>query len=720
MFALNIDVTNGMCFCTINLEKQKDDRFYFYLLKDDKIIDRFGWSEIPTYSKKLTESGNYYVQAHLKRANTNTLKRSESIFYSTEIGLEEIAHLWKEPQLPIDKLDFYSLKKPFSDFIVHRSPTYASRLKANEIDNDLILKHTQQTSTNRTDIFSFDSSFQSENILHFSGTALCESRLVFGSEDILPNQDTTKISTSVGNFAIIYSEGKKLKISTDYFGFGKIYYYKTAEDFVASNSYHLLILALKNIGYKLEIDINSAISKLNFVGLQPFYQNFSRKMDIKGIECLPIDKLFILSETEVSIENKEISEVLQREDEPSEEEYLSLLNQAKQEILHNFACIAESERFESIVIDVSGGMDSRLVFCAATNFPQYREKITLNSQETRGAPDELNIALAINSCYGYSYNEAAETILVPPPHGLINDLTSYYLGTYYSYNFPQTKTARNNAIRLTGFGGEIAVRPYFSRLHFNTELDVDNVADFVNLYFEKYGYLSRFGKGGSFNEHTKRLFQEELQLMPGSNALEKFEWHYLFYRNGLHCSDSWRVDASGAEFAILQSKASFELKKRCFNQHKSVKLQLDLMAALNPLLARYPYESEMDNDAKKSISVTQRCPLSYIENTQLPLIIDRKNWEAANENKKSKRTLVSDNYAVHKSEYILFMENRLSQLSSALKIICENDERLISTIAAPIYYFAKANFKGQSSGTHFQNLYTKVMSLVHQINILKM
>ena len=119
MFSIKIDLLNGVCSCTVNTVKQKGDRFYFYLLKDGAIIDRLGWSDSPTYTKKLTETGNYHVQAHLKRGESNTLKRSESIFYSTEAGLNELRSLWKETQLPIEEIALYKLAKPFSDFVLH-------------------------------------------------------------------------------------------------------------------------------------------------------------------------------------------------------------------------------------------------------------------------------------------------------------------------------------------------------------------------------------------------------------------------------------------------------------------------------------------------------------------------------------------------------------------------------------------------------------------------
>ncbi|WGV19203.1 hypothetical protein QIY50_17535 [Pseudomonas putida] len=401
------------------------------------------------------------------------------------------------------------------------------------------------------------------------------------------------------------------------------------------------------------------------------------------------------------------------------EEYLALLERARKEIILNLDLVAQNPKFEKIIVDVSGGMDSRLVFSAVTNLPEHRDRIVINSQDTRGAPDELNVALAINSKYGYKYDETIETIYMPPPKTLYENISSYYLGTYYSFNYSNLKTERPGTIRITGFGGEIVARPYFARLHFNSELDTAHVNSFADRYFEKFGYLSLFGANSEIHESNKKVFSDELKLLPGFSALEKFDLHYLYYRNGLHCSDSLRADISGPEFAILQSKSAFELKKRCFSNHKSVKLQLDLMNALNPFLAQYPYESDMDNEAKHKLSGKLENTPPYLSHIKLEINTGREDWENTQQRKRDLRTVRCDNYDLYRRQFSTILDSRLDYIVEALKIICQSNEDLIDKFAVPVFYFAKNNFKGQSSGTHFQNLYTKIISLAHQIRIIE-
>ena len=293
------------------------------------------------------------------------------------------------------------------------------------------------------------------------------------------------------------------------------------------------------------------------------------------------------------------------------------------------------------------------------------------------------------------------------------------MGTYYSFNYSNLKTERPGTIRITGFGGEIVARPYYARLHFNSELDTDHVDDFAEQYFKKFGYLSLFGTNSKIHASNKKAFSDELKLLPGSTALEKFDIHYLYYRNGLHCSDSLRADISGPEFAILQSKSAFELKKRCFSNHRSVKLQLDLMNALNPFLAQYPYESDMDNEAKEALSNKLVGTPPYLSHLKLEINASRDEWEKTQTHKRDIRTIRCDNYDLYKRQFSSILDSRLDHIVEALRIICQDDDSLVEDFAAPVYYFAKNNFKGQSSGTQFQNLYTKLVSLAHQIRIIE-
>lgn len=130
------------------------------------------------------------------------------------------------------------------------------------------------------------------------------------------------------------------------------------------------------------------------------------------------------------------------------------------------------------------------------------------------------------------------------------------------------KNCYAKSIRLNGFGGEIVARPYYSRNYLNTELDITDVTNFVAAYIDKYLYMASCPTSNNLVEKLKKELCRELEEMPGRSPLEKFEFHYLYFRNGLHCNDCWRSDVSCVEWGPLQSKKLFALKHAIFQKEK--------------------------------------------------------------------------------------------------------------------------------------------------------
>lgn len=720
LFTLEVKIVNKTIECEIQTDLKKDDQFYFYLVKDGAIIHRSGWSSISSLVYPLQEPGSYFVQAHLKRDGKNTLQKSQSYFYGAQSSLNELQQEWARSDFSIiTEPKLYQLATPFSSFLVS-FVSHADKqllLECNKVDHQLSKTKDIEFKVGTFTQYEFGTHSTSTNDCLLSGTAICKSRFIFGQADVTSDLSVQDFSSALGNFVVVGAEENGILISTDYFGFSKIYYYEQGSSFFASNSYHLLLRSLKAIGINLEVDFDVACSKLNFINLQPFAQSFTRRMDVAGVMCLSIDKAISIGDEGVLFVDKSIAKDLEAESKISDSEYLELLNKAKDEIINNVAAVVKHPKFKRIIVDVSGGMDSRLVFCAVTNLPQYRDKIFINSQDTRGAPQELPVALTINENYRYKYDNIPEKIEVLSPKGLYEDTASYYMGTYYSYNYPYFKVRRDETIRLTGGGGEVIARPYYSRAYLNTDLDIEDPEFFVNKYFDALGYLSVLGKNSNIHDISKELFLEELKLIPGTSAIEKFDLHYLYHRNGFHFSEGLRVDTSGPEFAILQSKSAFQIKKRTFAQHKSIKFQLDLMSALNPLLSQYPYESDKDNSAKASLGSSLVPVPEYLASLSLQISDEREAWIAAQDEKQLSKSVESDNYEGYKEQHRKLLDNRLKDIVSALHLICGDDDALAESFAAPIYYYAKQNFKGQDSSVQFQSLHTKIMSLAHQLVI---
>ena len=109
--------------------------------------------------------------------------------------------------------------------------------------------------------------------------------------------------------------------------------------------------------------------------------------------------------------------------------------------------------------------------------------------------------------------------------------------------------------------------------------------------------------------------------------LEKFDLHYLFFRNGLHCSDVYRHIDDTPRVSALPSKTLFELKLASYGKLPPTRLQNDVIACLNPVLTAFPYADPRDNDGLEAV----RADLLFVPDEMRALRLPAaENGDAAN------------------------------------------------------------------------------------------
>ena len=115
----------------------------------------------------------------------------------------------------------------------------------------------------------------------------------------------------------------------------------------------------------------------------------------------------------------------------------------------------------------------------------------------------------------------------------------------------------------------------------------------------------------------------------------------MFYRNGLHCSDRFRLGVSCPEFGPIQSKALSKAKIMGYQEFRSAKTQFDMLNLMNPALASLRYESDFDNadlnSVRKHFGILGA---KWSENLRLtPRNVEEK-WQAAKDSIVVKEALV--------------------------------------------------------------------------------
>ena len=71
---------------------------------------------------------------------------------------------------------------------------------------------------------------------------------------------------------------------------------------------------------------------------------------------------------------------------------------------------------------------------------------------------------------------------------------------------------------------------------------------------------------------VKKILAKALDNIPGRNIVERYENHYLFFRNALDFSDRVRYNRLTPQIGVLQSKWLFYLKVGAFNSISPVKI----------------------------------------------------------------------------------------------------------------------------------------------------
>ena len=141
--------------------------------------------------------------------------------------------------------------------------------------------------------------------------------------------------------------------------------------------------------------------------------------------------------------------------------YEDYIFKAKQELLVLCKAAFEHPQFNKVVIDVSGGFDSRIVFALACNLPQrLRRKIYTHTRRS-GTSDDVEKASAVTNLYNYPKYAYAKTDISElfAADGSINlaqvsrTLGCFAVNSYlYTNSYDDMKT-----LEITGYLGEVVL-----------------------------------------------------------------------------------------------------------------------------------------------------------------------------------------------------------------------------------------------------------------------
>ncbi|WP_313703310.1 hypothetical protein [Massilia sp.] len=424
----------------------------------------------------------------------------------------------------------------------------------------------------------------------FSGFGNIGGRFVFGGANLADVSKRSDISGNVGQFTYFNVEQDGVRADTDLLGHGHLFASQHDSCAVLSNRLHLHTLVLKALGFKLELNDKAALSLL--FTLEPFFsqQYTGHEMLTQGVSVVPVNKRVTLNNGVLALQPKAALEYAIT---AAPDDYQYLVDVGVQELLDNTNAVLDSSAFGEIIVDLSGGKDSRMVFGSVLNFPKWQQRIGLNTVDIPSNQD-LPIACGIANHFGGSFHRGS--FLPQTPISFDENMQiwrSYFHGLYHRIGASAwTYDGRNrDSISLSGGSGEILRTAWGTPLRHHL-MAGDDASTFASRF------VSKVGAQGPFEREHQQLVAEHLAStlgrLPGATLGDKLESHYLFFRNRSHFGlRGFALHHERATWFPLMSASLLKAAHSIpFGDRSSGRLIRDIMQKLHPDLMRMPFDGK--------------------------------------------------------------------------------------------------------------------------------
>lgn len=505
----------------------------------------------------------------------------------------------KTERKSLPKLKLAHLAHPHKDIFVSN---FDVKLKTNE------WKY-HKTQTECFTVVSQEIPFTIDNGLFlFSGYCFYNSEMFIGANEAISGVGSIdNMSDLYGEYCTCYIYNKSICLKSDFFGMEPWFYYYKDGRFAASNNYHLLLILTSSAIKGVKLDIRR--SRVNILTSGFTYGTpFSKKLDVENFYLLFAAEYLIFDQQKgLQLKKNSLSEILDSHEEWDDNLYKEYIYKAKKEIYECCLAACKSHHFEKIVVDVSGGFDSRVVFATITNMPdQYKYKIFTHTRKS-GTSDDIEKAAALTNIYNYkkhSYEKVDDTRLYINDRNEINlDHISRTLGTYsvssylYTSNYTDFKT-----LELTGYLGEVVLGYKRCRGELNYSLGDRRL-------------LRRIGGCYLHNEvtHLAEVFNDQEQLINETLGLyancdclfKKNQRLYIDTRNRFICNSSHNIENNNLRIPMLFSKYALKAKWMYFNLFTNnkvppEKVSIDLIDSINIVLGAFPFAENNNEVMPKS------------------------------------------------------------------------------------------------------------------------
>lgn len=503
----------------------------------------------------------------------------------------------KRKELPSLKLA--KLVKPHTNILV----CSLAKIK-NDINSLDILSDFSSENYGPYTLFTEDDMYKDKyNLCGFSGYCYFNEELLIGCNSVLNRVERKSIIDHLyGEYCFCKVTKDGINLTSDFFGMSPWFYYYDGKNFAASNNYHLLLLAIAYAIGNLEIDIPRSRVNVITSGFT-FGSPFHSGLDVKNFNLLwATEDLFFSIEKGLVKKTNELWDILNAKEEWNEEQYAEYIDLAKNEICSNVKAAFKYPQFNKVVIDLSGGFDSRVVFAAATQLNNHYKNKLYTYTRRSGTPDDVEKASAITNIYSfpkYSYAKKDTEKLIIDNENCINlDHVSRTLGCFtVNSHLYTSKYTDDKTLELTGGVGDCTLG--YKRIRGELDYSLGDQRLLARLG-GCYLHNSVTQLKGVF-EDQKRLINETLNRYKDCDCL--FKKNHLLYtdaRNRFNFGSSHNVENDNMRIPLLFSKYALKAKWMYFNLFSDNKIpfekvSIDLIDAITPLLGILPFTKNNDD-----------------------------------------------------------------------------------------------------------------------------
>lgn len=441
----------------------------------------------------------------------------------------------------------------------------------------------------------------------FSGYAFYNDKMLIGVNEVAEQlNDIGGLREAYGEFNLCQIGHDNIECSADFFGMAPWFYFENERVFTVSNNYHLMLVLLADL--QMELSMNIPHSRVNMITSGFTYgSTFSDDLDVSGCKINYAYESIRYSSTRGGVTlPTSLWDIMSDNSKWDENLYEEYIFKAKQELLALCKAAFEHQQFSKVVIDVSGGFDSRIVFALACELPQrLRRKIYTHTRRS-GTSDDVEKASAVTNLYNYPKYAYAKTDTSElfAADGSINlaqvsrTLGSFAVNSYlYTNSYDDMKT-----LEITGYLGEVVLGYKRCRGELDYSLgDRRLLARLGGCYLH-----NSVDELQEVFKDQENIINQTLSRYTSCDCLfKKFQLLYVDSRNRFICNSSRNIENNNLRIPMLFSKYAMKAKWLYFNKFANnavpdEKVSVDLLSAINPMLAALPFAANNDDVLPKA------------------------------------------------------------------------------------------------------------------------